>query len=411
MDPTHLQLTQASQQYGLHPELTSASYGTPIALPRLQRSILESHSSISPSAPGELPWPQRIPNEARDLLLLLSPDGVIHYVSPSCKAITGFDTPNLERDYISRFIHDDDKPVFARELRESVAMARPFHCHFRMYQVDNSTCLLEAYGHAHFEQLNNDASGTVNLNQSQQQQFCQGIFLVCRPYHNESKHLFDSFLEHKLENIRLKERIAQLKREEESDLVAVQQNRFSLSSSSYAQLPIPQTNKPFVSKLDTSLLPGGGAGDDNEFSDTLDNINEMGLGMGQDQATAARGQKEGGEEMPASTISHFNDVELLTGLYLTRGERSQGISTGTSDGRLYNLTTTNSNPSSRVEQRALVVPGNEPRKKLKAEYKCADCGTSDSPEWRRGPEGPKTLCNACGLRWAKMEKKRQDLGF
>jgi len=33
-------------------------------------------------------------------------------------------------------------------------------------------------------------------------------------------------------------------------------------------------------------------------------------------------------------------------------------------------------------------------------------GTLESPEWRKGPTGPKTLCNACGLRWAKKEKKR-----
>ncbi len=33
-------------------------------------------------------------------------------------------------------------------------------------------------------------------------------------------------------------------------------------------------------------------------------------------------------------------------------------------------------------------------------------GTLESPEWRKGPSGPKTLCNACGLRWAKKEKKK-----
>ncbi|KAI5477837.1 GATA transcription factor [Pseudohyphozyma bogoriensis] len=37
---------------------------------------------------------------------------------------------------------------------------------------------------------------------------------------------------------------------------------------------------------------------------------------------------------------------------------------------------------------------------------CANCGRPDSPEWRLGPTGPKTLCNACGLRWAKSEKER-----
>lgn len=37
-----------------------------------------------------------------------------------------------------------------------------------------------------------------------------------------------------------------------------------------------------------------------------------------------------------------------------------------------------------------------------------DIGTLDSPEWRKGPSGPKTLCNACGLRWAKKEKKMKN---
>jgi len=36
---------------------------------------------------------------------------------------------------------------------------------------------------------------------------------------------------------------------------------------------------------------------------------------------------------------------------------------------------------------------------------CTDCGSTESPEWRKGPAGPKTLCNACGLRWAKKVRK------
>jgi PAS domain S-box-containing protein len=30
---------------------------------------------------------------------------------------------------------------------------------------------------------------------------------------------------------------------------------------------------------------------------------------------------------------------------------------------------------------------------------CVACGVVDSPEWRRGPNGPKTLCNACGRKF------------
>ncbi|PIA28510.1 hypothetical protein AQUCO_06900048v1 [Aquilegia coerulea] len=31
--------------------------------------------------------------------------------------------------------------------------------------------------------------------------------------------------------------------------------------------------------------------------------------------------------------------------------------------------------------------------------RCAHCGTEETPQWRMGPMGPKTLCNACGVRY------------
>ncbi|KAK9236623.1 hypothetical protein V1525DRAFT_389268 [Lipomyces kononenkoae] len=38
--------------------------------------------------------------------------------------------------------------------------------------------------------------------------------------------------------------------------------------------------------------------------------------------------------------------------------------------------------------------------------RCHQCGISETPEWRRGPDGARTLCNACGLHHAKLIKKR-----
>ncbi|KAJ9066281.1 hypothetical protein DSO57_1017953 [Entomophthora muscae] len=35
---------------------------------------------------------------------------------------------------------------------------------------------------------------------------------------------------------------------------------------------------------------------------------------------------------------------------------------------------------------------------------CLSCGTTASPEWRRGPKGQKTLCNACGLKYSRQLK-------
>ncbi|RDX48137.1 hypothetical protein OH76DRAFT_677417 [Lentinus brumalis] len=37
---------------------------------------------------------------------------------------------------------------------------------------------------------------------------------------------------------------------------------------------------------------------------------------------------------------------------------------------------------------------------------CLGCSATSTPEWRRGPMGPRTLCNACGLVYAKLIKKR-----
>lgn len=45
---------------------------------------------------------------------------------------------------------------------------------------------------------------------------------------------------------------------------------------------------------------------------------------------------------------------------------------------------------------------------------CADCKTTKTPLWRGGPSGPKSLCNACGIRYRKRrilsratERKRE----
>ncbi|KAJ8692585.1 hypothetical protein PTI98_009883 [Pleurotus ostreatus] len=39
--------------------------------------------------------------------------------------------------------------------------------------------------------------------------------------------------------------------------------------------------------------------------------------------------------------------------------------------------------------------------------KCHSCNIRETPEWRRGPDGARTLCNACGLHYAKLMRKRE----
>lgn len=43
------------------------------------------------------------------------------------------------------------------------------------------------------------------------------------------------------------------------------------------------------------------------------------------------------------------------------------------------------------------------------EKACASCGIRNSPEWRKGPGGRKSLCNACGLRFGRQIQRQQKL--
>lgn len=42
----------------------------------------------------------------------------------------------------------------------------------------------------------------------------------------------------------------------------------------------------------------------------------------------------------------------------------------------------------------------------KSQLSCQRCGTTETPEWRRGPNGARTLCNACGLYHLKLVKRK-----
>ncbi|TDZ46956.1 GATA zinc finger domain-containing protein 7 [Colletotrichum trifolii] len=53
-------------------------------------------------------------------------------------------------------------------------------------------------------------------------------------------------------------------------------------------------------------------------------------------------------------------------------------------------------------------PPGRNRNRRKVEYSCHKCHRVDTPEWRSGPDGPSTLCNVCGLIYAKRERKKEE---
>ncbi|SNX85647.1 uncharacterized protein MEPE_04356 [Melanopsichium pennsylvanicum] len=62
-----------------------------------------------------------------------------------------------------------------------------------------------------------------------------------------------------------------------------------------------------------------------------------------------------------------------------------------------------------LDRRRLAGKGMKRVRKRKNEHhqECLGCQAKETPEWRKGPMGPRTLCNACGLLFAKLTKRKQ----
>ena len=129
---------------------------------------------------------------------------------------------------------------------------------------------------------------------------------------------------------------------------------------------------------------------------TQQNIDEVNAASRPDSMVDKMARYEG--------ATHIETIEMLTGLRYRDGERSQGISTG------------DMSPALIRGDAGIAIPVDKDRsngdkkKKLKVadEYVCTDCGTLDSPEWRKGPTGPKTLCNACGRTYFLERKETNE---
>ncbi|KAI9319778.1 hypothetical protein BX666DRAFT_1916130 [Dichotomocladium elegans] len=100
-------------------------------------------------------------------------------------------------------------------------------------------------------------------------------------------------------------------------------------------------------------------------------------------------------DTPVSATDTSNTMSIGKLLYASAS--SSSTSTICAGERLARLSVSKSSTT------ALITgPLGEPRE-------CAKCHTQSSPEWRKGPSGNKTLCNACGLRFSRFIAKQKRL--
>lgn len=361
-------------------------------------------------------WSSRIIEELKDFLHILTPDGRILYVSPSCKPITGYDPALLIGKFIGELVHPDDSGIFMREFNESIASGNALRFFYRFKKEDGTYMIFECDGHPHLSPDPPVAAGfpdQQNTGTPPMSGVCRGFFMMARPYPTKNAALLDSFLEHKIENERLMKRIEELKREEaeenaEQERLYREQAQTAASQSQTAATPSGDS-KPSGDGQRTSEAPGGQTPNYQgmpppakppPISNTA--LTRQNL----DSALSSQKPDSIADKMSRyeAASTHLESIELLTGLRYRDGERSHGISTGDTSPALIRG---DAGIAILLDRDREGRAGREGKKKVKVteEYVCADCGTLDSPEWRKGPKGPKTLCNACGLRWAKKEKK------
>ncbi|KIW08541.1 uncharacterized protein PV09_00509 [Verruconis gallopava] len=338
-------------------------------------------------------WSKLVLEELRDVMMVLSADGRIQHVSPSSKSLMGYESYALLGKFLGDFIHQDDKSMFIREFNESIASGNQMRFFYRLRSFDDTYKIFEAFGHPHHS---SDAFAFTSGRGGAP--YCRGYFLMSRPYPTKNAALLDSFLEHKIENERLLKRIAELKKEEQEEEAeqesawrsqeqdgttvseSLRTDGFDLNSSNIQHDGMPPPARPIPS---SNAL-------------TRQNLNEALASARPDSINDKMARYEG--------ATHIETIEMLTGLRYRDGERSQGISTGAPSPALIRG---DAGIAILADRESRVNVDRKKKNKVADEYVCTDCGTLDSPEWRKGPNGPKTLCNACGLRWAKKEKKRQ----
>ncbi|KAI7282122.1 hypothetical protein KC352_g6242 [Hortaea werneckii] len=232
---------------------------------------------------------------------------------------------------------------------------------------------------------------------------------MARPYPTKNAALLDSFLEHKIENERLMKRIEELKREEVAE--NAEQERLYREQASAAPASQPGATPSGDSKPSVDRASEGAGGDTPNYQGMPPPAKPPPISntaltrQNLDSALSSQKPDSIADKMSRyeAASTHLESIELMTGLRYRDGERSHGISTGDTSPALIRgdagiaILLDRDREASRREGKK--------KAKITEEYVCADCGTLDSPEWRKGPKGPKTLCNACGLRWAKKEKK------
>lgn len=174
-----------------------------------------------------------------------------------------------------------------------------------------------------------------------------------------------------------------------------QQSASSCSGGSSCQTPFTGTNlKPTLSTSTTQSSDGsdGRAGPALPLADRFQNISQGARILARVAQAQATLHAQG--ELPG-------DVDLAAMMHLTQDIAAslRAIQDLKASLRQTPSSCLSSVPSSVQRRRQARTPRRPKR--------CVECSCTTTPEWRSGPEGPRSLCNVCGLLYAKYLREQR----
>ncbi|GBE81718.1 hypothetical protein SCP_0400890 [Sparassis crispa] len=290
-------------------------------------------------------WADLLITELSDaIILVLNATGKVWYCGAAVTELLGWRDEELVDGDLVNLMNVDDRASFRTMFADCLHTRRPLLAYARL-QCKNEFCVAHDYSSRPREVLF-EITGQPHV--SPQTDKFQCFFATAKPYPSRNTAMLNTFLELKVENERLQQRLLQLRAQQQ--VLDPQASPAASTSSAPPPNALPQDSYYGI--------PSGGSYD---------------------------------EVLPSPMASRvsFN----TRGSFDTSGYAAPSSASGS--GSVDDETT--------EAQRKKVK-----RMHAAEQYVCVTCGRTDSPEWRKGPLGPKTLCNACGLRWAKKARKEPD---
>ncbi|KIJ69150.1 hypothetical protein HYDPIDRAFT_105726 [Hydnomerulius pinastri MD-312] len=291
------------------------------------------------------------------IIFVLSNDAKIWFCGRAVSELLGWRDAELIDRGFADLVNAEDRQVFRSAFEESLRTRTEMNSYVRLksrndfapQDAPQAEVLFEIKGYPHF--IENELTARC-------------LFAVAKPYPSRNIAMLNTLLELKTENERLQRRLAEL--------------RVSAPS------PPAPISGPSVSSM---YPPGTSTARSSVPSVTLQPIDNSGSYYSSHQP------KSYDDFIPPVSQMRANGYDSLS-MHSCRGQHP---------------------PSSAPPGDDDLGDDSSRRKKMRKmhtteQYVCVTCGRTDSPEWRKlkGPQGPKTLCNACGLRWAKEVRNKVD---